>query len=611
MIKKITSFNKVLKFVYQMGISWFLFRLKYELRKRGTYYSRKNQTILEKSEIEFSATFPHLHMGKVPTVKFKNIAEKELAGEVYAFSQQFFDYRGKWNYNPLSDRYIPKDIEWDKLPDFGESGDIKLVWEPSRFPQLYHFMAAFSLTNDPKYGIACRRQIMDWLVQNPFPYGPNYKCGQEIVFRLFAWFTGVNFFRAFFSENDLKVIKKNIYLSLLRIDINIDYAVKSVRNNHSISEAAGLFLGGLLFKDFPQAKGFVKKGLKYLLQETSYQVFQDGSYIQHSLNYQRLAMDVLSFVIYIAGESNFKLPDVLLAKHRKMYHFLYSFVQENGYLPNYGSNDGACLFPVSELDYRDYRPSLNFAAAVSENKSLFEEGQELIALFKVPLKGQGTISKQERFESGGYYLLRDHNKFCFIRCHSYKFRPAQNDMLHMDVWLDGLNIFCDSGSYSYNTTKEMKENFSGQKGHNTVMINDQNPMASVLNFGWSNWSKCQLKLHNKTTFIGETYGYLKSFGITHEREVIIYKEKIKVIDRLKNVKKKINIKQIWNSEYNFEAIGKTTGAFQDYRITSNLPLHIEAALLSFYYQCYIAGKRLVFEKEIDSDFEIITIIERG
>lgn len=43
-------------------------------------------------------------------------------------------------------------------------------------------------------------------------------------------------------------IVQNIYSSLLRVDANIDYkGGKICENNHSISEAAGLFIGDFYF----------------------------------------------------------------------------------------------------------------------------------------------------------------------------------------------------------------------------------------------------------------------------------------------------------------------------------------------------------------------------
>ncbi len=34
---------------------------------------------------------------------------------------------------------------------------------------------------------------------------------------------------------------------------------------------------------------------------------------------------------------------------------------------------------------------------------------------------------------------------------NFKTRPAQMDQLHVDLWHKGINVLCDSGTYSYAT----------------------------------------------------------------------------------------------------------------------------------------------------------------
>ena len=83
---------------------------------------------------------------------------------------------------------------------------------------------------------------------------------------------------------------KNIYLNAIRIEKNIEFAIKAVQNNHAISEAAGLFTVGILFPFFKDSERWLYKGKKYLEQEGLKQIYDDGSYIQHSTNYHRLML---------------------------------------------------------------------------------------------------------------------------------------------------------------------------------------------------------------------------------------------------------------------------------------------------------------------------------
>jgi hypothetical protein len=312
----------------------------------------------------------------------------------------------------------------------------------------------------------------------------------------------------------------------------------------------------------------------------------------------------------VAKKLNYLLPEELKQRHLKMIEFLYSFVQENGWLPNYGSNDGANLFPLTGDNYRDFRSSLNFASVVNSGYSLFEGHKKLVEFFALEDKGLKEVEKKIEFSDGGYYILKNKNLFSFIRCHSYKDRPASNDMFHLDIWSGGKNIFCDAGSYSYNTDKKFKNNFIGVVGHNTVMINNLNQMAQVLNFGYSNWTKAECLDFDKNHFLGKNYAYKKEFGVVHERDIKLENDKIIVIDHIKNIKENINIKQIWNTKFEVEVIDEYTLKVDDFIISSNIKYNLENSYISDYYNSYIKGTRIVFETDIAENFEIKTLIEK-
>lgn len=616
------DFLNKLKSIYQyivlMGLDWFVFRLKYEFLKRVHYFNRVNVSLDEETNKIDSSQW-HYKVSYVVNKNFKanssfiEKADNAIDGKICAFSNVYLDYMhdGKihWQMNPISKVKADDSLSWNNLPDFGEYGDIKLIWEASRFPHVYYFINAYSITQDKKYADVCISQIMDWIANNPYPLGVNYKCGQEISFRIFAWIVALEYFKDFISKDDEAIIVKNIYISLLRIEANIEYAARSVKNNHSLSEAAGLFVGGLLFSQFEASKRFIAKGLSYLLSETAYQVYDDGSYIQHSFTYERLALDVLSFVILIAERKSYALPKEIVERHQKMIVFLYSFVQENGWLPNYGSNDGANLFPLSSDDYRDFRNSLNFAMAVKKKGCLFENHDELTAFFNLTADKKIVLDKKTRFDDGGYYILKNSQLFTFIRCHSYKDRPAQNDMFHLDVWYKGKNVFCDTGSYSYNTSREFKNNFIGSIGHNTVLVNGSNPMEQVLNFGWSNWIKAKLMKYTENTFEGMHYGYQKEYGVVCHRTVILEKNKIIVTDKITSEINDIEMIQLWQTKEEAKLLDEYTVQVDNCVLKSNFPVGLADTYISDYYNSYSKGTKIMVKVESGKGIEIQTEME--
>lgn len=623
MFMRLTKIAGLFGYLRLMGLRWFLFRFLYEFKRKTGFFDFKNKLILNRvtqksvEKLSKSTEFSKLKIcnqvfdGSIERVF---LADHAGNGKLFCFGHEFLEYceNGRpycWNMNPVTKVKASVNVPWNRLPDFGDYGDIKLIWESSRFPQVYYFINAFSVTKEQQYAETCIDILDDWCRQNVFPNGPNYKCGQEITFRLFSWFVAIDYFIDYISNQQKEKILENIYISLLRIESNIDYAAKSVKNNHSISEAAGLFVGGLMYPEFPESDRFRNKGLKYLLHETGYQIYNDGSYIQHSMTYERLALDVLSFVILIAHRANFKLPGKIIDRQKKMIRFLYSFVQPDGRAPNYGSNDGTQLFPLTGCEYQDFRPCLNLAVAVTEGRILFDKGQELVRFFDVPVNSKINIERMNRFDDGGYYILKNEDFFGFVRAHTYKDRPCQSDMFHLDVWFNGENIFCDSGTYSYNSSFEDLSYFKGVAGHNTVQVNNTDQMVKVGRFGWAEWIKTTQPTFRGNIFESEHSGYEKRFGIKHRRKIHL-KNGFLIEDNINSIKNKANIKQIWNTEFDVEQIDLNTfyvgGVIL---IKSNISGHVEKGYISRYYNSYEESTRIVFEAETDKDITIRTIIE--
>jgi len=614
----LNKIKNILDYVFTMGLSWFLFRIKYFLQLKYNYFVKNDlkivDTIKSYDNIELPLWFHIYNVDISKDSQHIQIANDAIEGKVRVFSHTSLDYSipKQYHYNPITDVTVDHTSHWSKIPDFGTLGDIKIPWDLSRFPHFYSYMKAHKITKEEKYIDAFKNDMIQWLGQNKFPNGMNFKCGQEMTFRIFAMLIAVHYFEPFLDKAFIHKITNYFIVSGYRIEENIDYAVISVKNDHAISESIGLILLGLIFeKQIPKAIQWTKMGKKILLNELNKQIYADGSYLCHSFIYQREVLDELSLLLFILKKNypeEHQLIKHITLKNNQMLLFLYSFIQDNGCLPNYGSNDGANLFPVMESNYRDFRASLNFASAVANNTVLFDSHLDLLDLFSISDYIKVLPPKQHKFDDGGYYILKNDNLFLFTRCHTYRDRPSQNDMLHLDIWYKGKNIFCDTGTYSYNTDKTFQNNFIGTLGHNTVMIQNTNQMQPVLNFGYANWTKSQYIACSNNTFSGETYAYKKDFGITHKRDLHLEKNKITVIDTLTNISSKINIKQIWNTKFEVEIVDKYTLKVDNCIISSNIEYKIEDSYISDYYNFYTLGKRIIFEIDTNSDYEVITTI---
>jgi len=238
-----------------------------------------------------------------------------------------------------------------------------------------------------------------------------------------------------------------------------------------------------------------------------------------------------------------------------------SCVGAKGQLPNYGNNDGALFFPLTDQDYSDYRPQINalYAAItadlVHKNKDLAEEALWLVGNHFKSDDSSIELDSQElkHYEVGGIYTIQcEDSSFTFLKCQSYKDRPAQADNMHLDIWVDGKNYFRDSGTYKYNTSSELVNYFSGTAGHNTVMVEDYNQMTRGSRFIWYNWTK---ESESDTINESKVLGYsvkAKMFpkvngGLIHKRVVLKNKTKLvwTIADKIEG-NNNFKIRQLWH-----------------------------------------------------------------
>ncbi len=224
-------------------------------------------------------------------------ADRILNGEIKFFSHE---YR-KTGFPPAWNDGQQK--HWSQISD-DSATDIKFIWEPNRFAFVYTLVRAYAATHDEKYPQAFWSLIQDWAEHNPPNTGANWKDGQEIALRLMAWTFG---FYAFIHSPSTTPEQISQFTQLVaaqteRIHKNIGYAI-STRSNHTISEAFGLWMVGLLFPELNDSEKYFTLGKKLLEEEAAKQIFPDGSYAMYSLNYHRFILHLYLYAIRL-GETN-------------------------------------------------------------------------------------------------------------------------------------------------------------------------------------------------------------------------------------------------------------------------------------------------------------------
>ena len=445
-----------------------------------------------------------------------------------------------WNEDPFHPGEARAgDLAWHRIPDFAAAGrDIKAVWEASRMDWVPAMAQRAALGNSDELD-RLNRWLADWQSNAPPYRGPNWKCGQEAAIRVLHLAAAALMTDQ--VETALPGLLGLIREHLARIAPTLGYAIGQ-NNNHGTSEAAALFVGGswLALHGDPAAAHLARRGRRLLDERCATLIADDGTFSQYSVVYHRLMLDTCS--LSETWRRRLGLEPFSPTTGRKLaaaVEWLHQLVDPgSGDAPNLGANDGALLIPLTNATFRDFRPSLQLAAALFCNaRAIAEAGpwDEQLRWLRVALPDRSPGPLRSRsFDSGGLHVLRRAGTVAYLRYPRFRFRPSQCDLLHLDLWVDGRNLVRDGGSFSYAAPSEDAAAFAGVAGHSTASFDGREQMPRLGRFLLGAWPQARQVLMpdpDATEPIAAA-GYRDWRGAEHHRTVRLGADCLTCIDRL-------------------------------------------------------------------------------
>lgn len=401
-----------------------------------------------------------------------------------------------WHRHPLSGYLFDGGVHWAKLSDAGDTGDIKDLWELARFGWLYPRLRRWATSGDEAAAEEIWLVIDDWASRNPSYLGPHWMCGQETALRAI---TAMFLADALASSPTSTRARRTLVAELVahsigRVEPTIGYAL-SQRNNHAISEAGFLWTATLLAKGLPDAAVRRRRAASALAEAVADQFAADGSYAQHSPTYQRLALHVLLWCLFVARRVGEDPPPGVLDAVRRSVPFLRSLVApaSDGRVPNLGGNDGALLFDLAPADITDLRPVIAHAAAATGQPSGYGLGpwDEEPAWFGLsPVEG-AVVAGPAAETTHALTLGATH---AVVRAGPLRHRPAHADQLHTDIWIDGQPVALDVGSYRYTAAPPWGNALAGDDVHNVPRRVAAPQAERAGRFFWRRWAEATVLL---------------------------------------------------------------------------------------------------------------------
>src|SRR5512133_81721 len=433
------------------GITGLRLRAQYEMRRRlGLYQASPRMQHID-GDLPLGATPFDVDLDRVAAAVDRDAAidraDRVADGWHSAYRSEWRRRPAsadEWSVHPLLGTRYPSQPWWELrrfLTLDPTLGDVKDVWEPARFTWVFDLILGYAVSRDERYAEAFWSGVESFIDGNPPFRGIQWSCGQETSIRALSCLRGERAFSRAHVSTDARRARLRDLLAWSgeRVSDAIEYAI-SQRNNHGISEAAGLIaLGQRLSGLHPDANRWLHDGARWIEYLVMDQFAEDGWYVQHSLTYLRMALDqliVAQRVMTQAGQRG--LSSAAVARVRSAIALLVELHDPaTGDVPNHGANDGSMPFPITTRAYRDFRPSITAAAATFDASlpQSFAASVEALAWLGVDTVRRHDDPPATRVVTGssGWVSARCGKTRVFARAGEYQSNPSHIDPGHVDI----------------------------------------------------------------------------------------------------------------------------------------------------------------------------------
>jgi hypothetical protein len=380
--------------------------------------------------------------------------------------------------------------------------DIRGVWEPARLQHLMLLLQHLDNgCNTADYDAVARYvriKLLEWLDENPFPYGPHYMSVMECGLRIPVFLRVLLVLEAF-EDDEYEKICTTIFQHgwLIRNRLSL----YSSLGNHTVAECVGLIMAGALFREKDVCREWLSTGVKLLEQECYHQILSDGGPSEQSFSYHRFVLDLYWLAVEFLTKNG--LHDCRKMKQRMEQgeKFLHSVRYDDEAMPNVGDSDDGVAVPPGLIPQK-YMGDLSFVEGLA---SFPESGY--------------TVFRN----SHGLRILFDHGPLGMAPLYNH----GHADALSVLLSVKGKVFFIDPGTFQYNGDTELRCYFKGTRAHNTVCIDGKDQAEQVTGFIWDKPFSTELtdvKIHCEKVFISANHNGYQRFKnmVNHQRELFVY-----------------------------------------------------------------------------------------
>jgi uncharacterized heparinase superfamily protein len=401
-------------------------------------------------------------------------------------------------------------IKYDKKKINIENYSLNKIWDNKNlnkkdYKNLNSFFWLFSL--DLKSSKKDTQDIiLQWINKN-YRYDPKSWEIDIVAKRIIAWASNSRL-----TYEDGSIDYKNQFNGIIKKQINhlINEIEESERVDDKMIGCAAIILTGLSYQD---KDGFLKIGLNLLRKLTKFSFDNDGFPKSRSIRQSNFFLKYFILIREWFKESQNEIPE---------------FINENIYY----------LGQAYVFTWQNNKVDLLFNGNHETNNVDFDHY----------LKKLGYSFKNQGNELGGYVALNNKKTSLIMDIGSSpdkKFSSNyQSGALSFEILSNRKKLICNSG-YFQNYKHKLNQISKSSAIHSTLILEDRSSCKFIKTKNESSKVSCGLKILKKNVVFEKNYwkvnaahdGYLKKYGIIHEREIEFYPEQMKFIGHDKIISK--------------------------------------------------------------------------
>jgi hypothetical protein len=481
-------------------------------------------------------------------------ADRILAGrfDIFAAEDLNLGFPPRWSVDPKTGKNVP--LHFGKAIDYRDPelvGDVKYLWELNRHLQLVTLAQAWHLGRDDRYLDGCRRFIVSWIDDNPYPIGINWTSSLELALRLTNWAFAWHMLGGESSplfEGEAGAYLRERWLGNVRQHCHFvrGYLSRhSSANNHLLAELMGLLVAAMVWPLWPESARWRATAASEFEGQALLQTAPDGVNREQAIYYQHEVMDMMLICGLLGRRNGTLFGAPFWARLEAMMEYVRAVLDRSGNVPMIGDSDDALMVRFSqEAAWNPYRSLLAtgavlfdrsdfaFAATRFDDKSRWLLGDAAATRFEA-LKTAPRAERRRAFPDGGYYVLGSSFDepdeiiatfdcgplgYLSIAAHGHA------DALALTLSARGRQLLVDCGTFAYHTETLWRNYFRSTAAHNTVRIDGIDQSTIGGNFLWLQKAQARctaLELDGPQPYVeGEHDGYTRLRDpVMHRRRV--------------------------------------------------------------------------------------------